>query len=99
MQIISKKAFQEFWTRHPESEQSLKAWHGEVNKADWSSPAQLKERYSSASILADNRVVFNIGGNKYRLVVWIRYQQHTVYVKWIGTHAAYNRVDAEKVEV
>ncbi len=61
----------------------------EVSEAEWVTPVQLKECYAIASILADNRIAFNIGGNKYRLVVWIRHRQKMVYVKWLGTHAAY----------
>ena len=97
MRIISKKTLRDFWESHPDSEQSLKAWNLEAREAEWATPAQLKDRYPSASILADNRVVFNVGGNKYRLIVWIRYQQNMVYIKWLGTHAEYDRVNAEKV--
>ena len=97
MRIISKKTLRDFWESHPDSEQSLKAWNLEAREAEWTTPAQLKDRYPSASILADNRVVFNVGGNKYRLIVWTRYQQNMVYIKWLGTHAEYDRVNAEKV--
>lgn len=99
MRILSRKTFRDFWKRHPDSEQPLKAWHQEVKEAEWAAPVQLKERYPSASILEDNRVVFNIGGNKYRLIAWVRYRQNMVFVKWLGTHAEYERVDAQKVGI
>ena len=98
MRILSKKALRQFWERHAEAEQPLLAWYREVEAADWETSAQLKERFPSASILRDNRVVFNIGGNRFRLVIWINYRWKAVYVKWLGTHAEYDRIDAGKVE-
>lgn len=97
MRVLSKKTLRDFWERHPDSEQPLKAWNQEVTDAEWAAPVQLKERYPRASILADNRVVFDIGRNKYRLMVWVRYRLAMVYVKWIGTDAEYNHVDAGKM--
>ena len=97
MRIISKKTLKEFWVRHPESERSLQAWHQEVAQADWATPAQVKGRFPNASIVGGNRVVFNISGDQFRLVVWIQYRLRLVYVKWLGTHAEYNRIDVEKV--
>ena len=97
MRIIAKKTLRDFWERHPDSEQSLKAWHLEFREAEWATPAQLKDLYSSASILVNNRVVFDVEGNKYRLIVWIRYQQNMVHIKWLGTHAEFDHVNAEKV--
>ena len=97
MRIIAKKTLRDFWERHPDSEQSLKAWYLEVREAEWGTPAQLQKRYLSAIILVNSRVAFDVGGNKYRLMVWSRYQQNVVYIKWLGTHAEYHRVDAEKV--
>ena len=97
MRIIARKTLRDFWERHPDSEQPLKAWYREAKDAEWATPVGLKDRYPSASILVNNRVVFNIGGNKYRLIVGVRYQQNMVYIKWLGTHAEYDRVNAEKV--
>ena len=97
MRIISEKTLREFWERHPNSEQSLKAWVKEVESADWMTPAQLKDQFPNASIVRDNRVVFNISGNRYRLVAWINYPRRAVYIKWLGTHAEYDRIDVEKV--
>ena len=97
MRIIAKKTLRDFWERHLDSEQSLKAWYLEFREAEWATPAQLKDLYSSASILVNNRVVFDVEGNKYRLIVWTRYQQNMVYIKWLGTHAEFDHVNAEKV--
>ena len=97
MRIIAKNTFRDFWERYPDSEQSLKAWYLEVREAEWATPAQLQDRYSSASILVNGRVVFDVGGNKYRLMVWSRCQPNLVYIKWLGTHSEYDHVNAEKV--
>ena len=97
MRIIAKKTLRDFWERHPDSEQSLKAWRPEVREAEWATPAQLRDRYPSASILDNNRVGFNVEGNKCQLVVWTRCQPNLVYIKWLGTHAEDDHVNAEKV--
>lgn len=97
MRIIAKKTLREFWERHPESEQPLLAWHKEVQHADWATPAHVTERFPNASILANNRVVFKIRGNAFRLVVEIFYEGRILYVKFVGTHAEYDRIDAEEV--
>ncbi|WP_312671182.1 type II toxin-antitoxin system HigB family toxin [Pseudescherichia sp.] len=98
MKIISVKTLKEFWTEHPDSEQSLKAWHDEVLQAEWKTPADIKAQYRNASILKNRRVVFNIKGNDYRLIVSIAYLRGWVYVKFIGTHKEYDAIDAESVE-
>lgn len=97
MRVIAKKALREFWLRHPDAEDSLLAWYREAEQADWRTPAQLKERYPSASIVGDNRVIFNIRGNHYRLVVKINYRHRTIYVRFVGTHAEYDVIDVEEV--
>jgi mRNA interferase HigB len=97
VRIIAKRALREFWHRVPEAQQPLSAWYADVSKADWSSPAAIKRRYASASILRNSRVVFNIAGNRYRLVVRINYAYRVVYVRFVGTHADYDRIDAETV--
>jgi len=76
---------------------SLVAWYSEAIKAEWSAPQEIKTRYKTASFLADNRVVFNVGGNKYRLVVKINYPYGTVYIRFIGPHAEYDRIHAEEI--
>lgn len=79
------------------AEQSLKSWFKEASAASWKTPEDVKRRYGSASFLAGNRVVFNIGGNKYRLIVQINYDFKIVYIRFVGTHAAYDKVNAETV--
>jgi len=73
------------------------AWYREVEQEDWDSPAKVKEKYRSVSIIGDNRAVFNIKGNSYRLVVKINYPYRVVYVRFVGTHAEYDSIDAEEV--
>jgi mRNA interferase HigB len=97
VRVISKKILREFWEKHSESEQQLKSWYQETNVAEWKNPKQIKTEYPSASFLADNRVVFNIKGNKYRLIVKINYDYSIVWVRFIGTHAEYDKIDATKV--
>jgi mRNA interferase HigB len=97
MRIIAKSTLRAFWTRHPDAEEPLLAWYREVEKEDWSQPAQVKEKYRSASIVKGSRVVFNIKGNDYRLVVRINYPYRVVYVRFVGTHVAYDAIDVEEV--
>ncbi len=97
MRILTKKRLRDYWGLHPQAEQPLKRWHDYVQKAKWSSPSDVKRDYHSADILPDNRVVFNIGGNNYRLVVKIEYRFQDVYVRFIGTHSEYDRIDATTV--
>lgn len=97
MRIIKRKPLNEFATRFPDAKGQLDAWYHEVKKAQWQTPADIKEKYGSASILKDNRVVFNICGNKYRLVVLILYPIGTVYIRFIGTHEEYDQINAEEV--
>jgi mRNA interferase HigB len=97
MRIIAKKALREFWLRHPTAEEPLLAWYREVEHEDWDTPAKVKAKYRSASIVGDSRVVFNIKGNDYRLVVRINYAYRVVYIRFVGTHAEYDRIDVEEV--
>ena len=99
MHIVAVRFLRAFWEKNPDAEQPLKSWVDETRKAHWSLPAQIKEQYRSASILKNKRVVFNIKGNDYRLVVSVAYQYQAVYVKFIGTHKAYDAIDAETVEM
>lgn len=91
------KGFIESKPEHADSREPALAWYRQVLRADWASPADVKREIRNASILRDGRVVFNIAGNKYRIVVWINYPYRVVYVRFIGTHAAYDRVDAQTV--
>jgi len=99
MKIVAVRILREFWGRFPDSEQHLKAWVDEVKKAAWTQPADIKEKFRSASILKSRRVVFNIKGNDYRLIVSVAYRFQAVYVKFIGTHEKYDEIDAETVEL
>lgn len=99
MRIIAVSYLRHFWEENPGAEQHLKAWIDEAKKAAWTQPAEIKEQYRSASILKNRRVVFNIKGNDYRLIVAVAYRYLAVYVKFIGTHAAYDAIDAETVEM
>lgn len=97
MRIISKRALRNFWAVHPQAEQPLLAWYREVEKEDWETPAQVKEKYGNASFLKGNRVVFNIKGNDFRLIVRINYPYRVIYVRFVGTHAEYDKIEAEEV--
>lgn len=97
MRIIAKRTLRAFWERHPRAKGPLEAWHQEVAQADWASPSEVKAQFRSASVLQDNRVVFNIAGNRYRLVVKINYPYRIVYVRFIGTHKDYDQIDVNTV--
>lgn len=99
MKVIAVATLRRFWASHPDAEQPLRAWHDEAARADWKQPAHSKAQYRSASILKSRRVVFNIRGNDYRLIVAVAYKIGVVYVKFIGTHAQYDEIDAETVEI
>ena len=98
VRVIAVAALRAFWQKHPDAEQPLKAWFEEVTKASWSQPSDIKARYRSASVLKDRRMVFNIKGNEYRLIVATANRLLIVYVKFIGTHSEYGAVDAHTVE-
>lgn len=99
MRINAKRTLRNFWqrSRYADSEQPLKAWHSEVRKAEWKSPQDVKDHYRQASILAGNWVVFNVAGNKHRLVVKVNYSFGIVFVRFIGTHRPYDAIDAEAI--
>jgi len=99
MKVIALKTLKDFYLLHPDAEQPLKAWLSEAQKANWTEPSEIKAQYKSASILKSRRVVFNIKGNAYRLVVAVAYQFGAVYIKFIGTHEQYDRIDANIVEM
>ena len=97
MRVIAKKRLREFWERHPAAREPLLAWFREVEQEDWGTPAAVKAKYRNASILGGDRVVFNVKGNAYRLVVRIKYAYRIVYIRFVGTHAEYDSVDAREV--
>ena len=95
MRVIAKRTLRQFWEQYPDAQGPLEAWHSETVKARWKNPQQIKEQFGSASILKGGRVVFNVGGNKYRLVLAIDYKRQACYVKFVGTHRQYDAIDAE----
>ncbi len=97
MRVIAKSTLRYFWELHADSENVLKSWHKEAEEAKWKNPKQIKRMYPSASFLNNNRVVFNIKGNKYRLIVSINYDYGIVWIRFIGTHAEYDKIDATTI--
>lgn len=98
MNIVSRPHLQAFWQVHADAEQPVKAWYDEAKNAAWETPQDIKDHYASASFLGANRVVFNIKGGNYRLVTAVAYRFQAVYIKFIGTHAEYDKIDALTVE-
>jgi mRNA interferase HigB len=97
VRIISRKTLREFWEKHNDCEEQLKSWHRETEKSNWNNPNELKREYPSASILENNRVVFNIKGNNYRLIVKINYEYKIIWIRFLGTHSEYDKIDATNV--
>ena len=97
MHVIARKSLREFWARHPDSEQALQSWFHEVENAEWKDSSAIRRHYRSASIISAERVVFNIYGNKYRLVVRINYASQTVFIRFIGTHKEYDRIEVDTI--
>jgi len=93
MRIIAKSTIKQYWQKHPDVESALKAWFYDASRANWKNPNDIKDIYRNASILANNRVVFNIKGNNYRLIVHLRYDLGIVFIRFIGTHAEYDKID------
>lgn len=99
VKIIARPRLRELWEREgcEDAKQPLLSWFKEVEKATWKTPADVKRLYSSADLVGDGRIVFNIGGNKYRLVVWVNYGIQLVLIKWVGTHAEYDAIDVTTI--
>ena len=97
MRIIAVSTLRRFWEINADAEEPIKAWYQEAKAADWATPHQVKAMYRNASVLGDNRIVFNIAGKKYRLVVKFNYAYRIRYVRFIGTHADYDRINTEEV--
>jgi mRNA interferase HigB len=97
MRVIAKRTLQAFWESHAETKQPLLSWYDEARHADWRSWTDIKVLYASASSLRNGRVCFNIKGGNYRLVVHIHYRSKIVYIRFVGTHADYNKIDANTV--
>ena len=101
MRIVAITTLQAFWAKHPDAKVPLQAWYALASRAKWKSPADIKEAYRNASFIANERVVFNmvfnIKGNDYRLVVLVRYGQGLMFIRFVGTHAQYDKIDATKI--
>tara|TARA_R110002020_G_scaffold277997_1_gene493403 strand:- start:310 stop:603 length:294 start_codon:yes stop_codon:yes gene_type:complete len=97
VRIIAKRTLRDFWTKHADSEQQLKAWYRETEKTEWENINDLKKDYPSASILQENRIVFNIKGNNYRLIVKFSFEYQICWIRFIGTHAEYDKIDANTI--
>ena len=93
MRIIAISTLRAFWTKHPDAQTPLQAWYALACRAQWKSPSDIKAAYRNASFTANNRVVFNIKGNDYRLIVLVRYDKGLLFVKFVGTHAQYDKID------
>jgi mRNA interferase HigB len=97
MRIVALSTLRTFWEKHPDAETPLRAWYALASRALWKTPADIKAAYRSASFIADRRVVFNIKGNDYRLVVAVRYDRELMYVRFVGTHRQYDRINVETI--
>jgi len=97
MRVIAKKILREFWEKHSDSEDQLKTWYKEASKARWKTPADIKSEYAKASILKNSRAVFDICGNSYRLIVELNYEREWVFIRFIGTHKEYDKIDANTI--
>jgi mRNA interferase HigB len=95
--IFAKNTLREYWEIHPDSEQYLKTWYDTAMNADWRNPNDVKQTYATASILKDSRIVFNIKGNSYRLVAKFNYEKQWIFIRFIGTLAEYDKMDANTI--
>lgn len=95
--IFAKSTLRKFWEKHPDSEQYLKTWYEIAIRSNWKSPNDVKQSYAHASILRNGRVVFNIKGNDYRLVVKFRFDKQLAFIRFVGTHEEYDKIDANKI--
>lgn len=97
MRIFSKKILREFWEKHSDARYPLEAWYSDTLRANWNTPSDIKKVYRNASFLADNRVIFDIKGNNYRLIIKVHYNRGRAYIRFVGTHAEYDRIDANRI--
>jgi mRNA interferase HigB len=98
MQVIAKRTLRLFWEKHPQAETPLRVWHGMASAADWSGPADVKAAFgTTVDFVGDNRIIFDISGDKYRLIVHVAYRYRRVLIKFVGTHAEYDGIDPENV--
>ena len=97
MRIIAIVTLKAFWSKHPRAETPLRAWYAEASRANWAAPAQIKVAYRDASFIGNKRVIFNIKGNDYRLVVAVHYDRCRMFIRFVGTHSEYDKIDAAKI--
>ena len=97
MRIIAISTLKAFWSKHSQAEMPLRAWYAEASRANWATPAQIKAAYRVASFIGNKRVIFNIKGNDYRLVVAVHYDRYRMFIRFVGTHSEYNKIDATKI--
>ncbi len=97
MRILTKKRLKDFWLKHSDCEQALKSWYAECKRSQWKTPNDIKREYPSASFLIDNRVVFNIKGNNYRLIVKINYKYQIAWIRFVGTHSEYDKINSTTI--
>jgi mRNA interferase HigB len=97
MRVIAKKTLRDFWEKNPIAEQQLKTWYKEASKAQWNNPNDIKNAFITASVLKSGRVVFNICGNRFRLIVDINYERKSIFIRFIGSHKDYDNIDANKI--
>jgi mRNA interferase HigB len=98
MQIVALRTLRLFWERHPQAETPIRVWYTVASRADWKSPDDIKRQFgATVDFTSDNRAIFDLSGNKYRLIVHISYVYKRILVKFIGTHADYDKIDAETV--
>lgn len=95
--VFAKSTLREFWERYPDAEQYLKTWFDTAMNSDWKSPSDVKQTYANASVLKEGRIVFNIKGNSYRLVVKINFEKQWIFIRFIGSHKEYDRIDANTI--
>ena len=97
MRIIAKRTLRTYWEKEPRAEQPLRSWYAIVAVADWNFPADVKAVYRNASIVGNDRIVFNIAGNRYRLIIRFDFSNRIGFVRFVGTHAEYDEIDASNV--
>ncbi len=97
MRVVAKSTLRNFWKKYPETEEQLKEWHKTVKAALWNSPSDLVNQFSNVRLIANDRAIFNIKGNHFRLVVFIKYNTQTVYIRFLGTHTDYDKINAEEI--
>ena len=97
MRVVKRKTLVDFYSTYKETKSQLEAWYYEAKNSNWNNPLEIKEKYGTASIIEGDKVVFNIKGNKYRLVTKINYQMKTAYIKFIGTHKEYDKINVEEL--